>query len=139
METRGDILRTYGFLARVAWLGVDDVTIATFSPYPGSALFDELRQSGRIGELDDDFYFDLLAIGEAKNAPSFCARIGTRELLAWRLGGIALFYALSHLRRPQRIVQTLWHLYRRDHHTRLEKALDALFRRGRVSPTAAAE
>jgi radical SAM superfamily enzyme YgiQ (UPF0313 family) len=131
-ETRKDIRRTLWFLAKMAWLGVDDVTIATFVPYPGSQIFDELRASGRIQALDDDFYYALIAYGDAKNSLSFAEHLSSRELLIYRLGGMALFYGLSYLLRPGRLFQTVWHLWRKDHHTRIEKALNELLGRRRT-------
>ena len=125
-ETRRDILLSMVYLAKMAWLGVDDVTIATFVPYPGSQLFEELRKSGRIPNLDDDFYYELVAYGDAKKASSYAEHLSSRELLLYRLGGMLLFYSLSYIIRPQRLFQTIWRLYRRDHRTRIEKALDSL-------------
>lgn len=141
METFTDVLRSYHFLVKAAWLGVDDATIATFVPYPGSELFRDLRAQGRIAELSDGFYFGLLAIGGSRHAPSFDEHLSSRALSLCKLVGHALFYGVSYLRRPQRFAQTFWHLYRKDHHTRIEKALDAIFARstlgrGGVSPGA---
>lgn len=123
-DTRGDILRSLVFLAKMAWLGVDDVFISTFVPYPGSELFDGLQKKGYIQKLDDDYYYGLIAYGDAKNVRSFSEYLGSRELGIYRVGGLLLFYGLSYLLRPQRFVQTAWHLWRRDHRTRIEKALD---------------
>ena len=131
-ETRKDIFRSLWFLAKVAWLGVDDVTVNTFVAYPGSEIFEDLRKSGRIKTVDDDFYYDLIAYGDAKNFVSFAEYMGSRELLAYRLGSMALFYGLSYLFRPGRLFTTVWHLWRRDHRTRIEKALDELLKRRRT-------
>ncbi len=132
-DTPGDIFRSYGFLAKVAWVGVDDVTIATFCPYPGSEMFNDLQRSGRIKELNDDYYYHLAAMGDVKFADSFAAAISGRALLWYKLVGIFLFYTLSYLRRPQRIFQTVWHLYKHNHSTRIEKALDAFLSKWRTS------
>ncbi len=132
-ETPADIARSYLFLARVAWIGVDDVTIATFCPYPGSELFDDLRRAGKIRELDEDYFYGLAMMGDVKYTASFAAKIGGRSLLAYKLFGIFLFYSLSYLRRPQRLFQTLWHLYRGNHQTRIEKALEAFISKLRAS------
>ena len=123
-ETRRDIYRTLRFLIKMAWIGVDDATIATFVPYPGSQIFDELRKEGVFPVLDDDYYFGLALSGDAKGATSYSKHVGSRELVMYRMGGMLLFYGLSYILRPQRIFQTIWHLYRRDHQTRIEKALD---------------
>jgi radical SAM superfamily enzyme YgiQ (UPF0313 family) len=45
-ETRRDLLQTLRFGFAAAWLGVDDIPLFPFSPYPGTALYDELRADG---------------------------------------------------------------------------------------------
>jgi len=55
-EKSKDIFQTCLFLMRCAKLGVDDVGLAKFRPYPGSALFDELQKQGKI-DLNNDKYF----------------------------------------------------------------------------------
>jgi|Deesub1362A_J573_1020465.scaffolds.fasta_scaffold00173_66 radical SAM superfamily enzyme YgiQ (UPF0313 family) len=122
-DSTGDILRSYKFLARAAWIGVDDVTISTFIPYPGSELFRELRQKGRIRRLDDEYFYSLLVMGDVRSCASFSERIGRKRLLFYRLFGMACFYLLSFLLRPKRPFQTLWHLYKGRHTTRIEKAM----------------
>jgi radical SAM superfamily enzyme YgiQ (UPF0313 family) len=125
-ETLADILQTYLFLARCAWIGVDDASIATFCPYPGSELFTELQRRGRIPTLDDDYWFSLTTMGDASQAVSYSEHLSGRTLLLAKVGAIVLFYALSYLRRPGRIFQTLYRLWSGDHRTRVEKALSAL-------------
>ncbi len=130
-EKRADIFRSMVFLAKMAWLGVDDVTVSTFVAYPGSEMFRQLQASGRIPQENDDFYYALIGYGDAKNLTSFAEHLGSRELLIYRLGGMALFYGLSYIFRPSRVFQTLWHIWRHDHHTRIEKAVDELLNRRR--------
>jgi radical SAM superfamily enzyme YgiQ (UPF0313 family) len=60
-ETRKQVFQTLRFQARLAWLGVDDAPIYMFSPYPGSALFEYLRSTGRIQQLDEPYFDSLLA------------------------------------------------------------------------------
>ena len=42
-EQRADLRETLRFILRMARLGVHDVSVWTFSPYPGSELFERLR------------------------------------------------------------------------------------------------
>ena len=43
-ETRRDLLDTVIFGLEAAWIGVDDIPLFPFSPYPGTALYEELRR-----------------------------------------------------------------------------------------------
>jgi radical SAM superfamily enzyme YgiQ (UPF0313 family) len=131
-ETRADVLRTLRFLAECAWIGVDDMTFSTFSPYPGSELFEYLRQKGRIRQVDDEFCYGLALYGDTTTGGAYCENIGPRELLFYKLAGTLMFYALSYLSRPRRLFQTIWHLYAGKHQTRIEKALAELLTRARL-------
>ena len=59
-ETRRENLQTMGFIARMALVGVRDVIIFLFSPYPGSELHRELVDAGRLPEPSDE-YFEMLS------------------------------------------------------------------------------
>jgi anaerobic magnesium-protoporphyrin IX monomethyl ester cyclase len=131
-ETRRDMMRSYGFLARAAWIGVDDIGVAIFIPYPGSQLFRELRQSGQIPRLDDDYYYSLISMSDARNIRSYSPHLTNRELIAYKFLSYAWFYSLNYLFRPQRLMQMAWHLYRGKHRTRMEKGLKTFFDRIRL-------
>jgi radical SAM superfamily enzyme YgiQ (UPF0313 family) len=127
METRRDIFATYWLMAKAAWIGVDDAMLSTFIPYPGSRLFAELQECGRIEQLSDDFFYDLSSEGSVGHVESYSAHVGPRALLAYKLFGMLLFYSLSHLFHPTRIFRTIWNVHRNEHETRLEKALGTLY------------
>ena len=55
-----DVLNTFGFIARMAWVGVHDMNAFPFSPYPGSQLFEQLQREGRV-KMNDDYFRTLLA------------------------------------------------------------------------------
>jgi radical SAM superfamily enzyme YgiQ (UPF0313 family) len=131
-ETPADVIQTYKFLAQCAWVGVDDATLNTFCPYPGSELFRDLQERGRIPRTDDDYFYGLATMGDVRDAVSYSDHIGGRALLAYKLLGIFIFYSLSYLFRPRRIFDTLWHLYRGNHQTRIEKALSSVLAKARI-------
>lgn len=59
-ERHSDIFRTCWFLVQCARVGVNDVGLAKFRPYPGSALFDQLQEQGQIRLDTDDYFIDSL-------------------------------------------------------------------------------
>jgi hypothetical protein len=71
-------------------------------------------------------------MGDVRDAVSYSDHIGGRALLAYKLLGIFIFYSLSYLFRPRRLFDTLWHLYRGDHRTRIEKALSSVLAKVRL-------
>ena len=119
----GDIARTYGFLARIAWAGVDDVGVFPFSPYPGSELFEQLRREGRV-TLDEPYFTSLLAYTDPGNSVSYVDFLGSRTLSWLNLSAMAFFYICSFVRRPSRAFKLLSALIRRDTSTKFTAALN---------------
>ncbi|WP_236516946.1 B12-binding domain-containing radical SAM protein [Sandaracinus amylolyticus] len=133
-ETREDVAHTLSFAARMAQVGVHDVSVWTFVPYPGSALFDELVAAGTLGPLDDDYYASLLSYSDLAKARSYDARIGDRALQRYRLLGLATFYGASFALHPTRPLGTALRLLRGAsargrYESRAEMSLASLVRR----------
>lgn len=136
-ETHAEIRETLRFIARVAVLGLHDLSITPFSPYPGTELFDELQDAGRLGTFDDDYFLSLLSYSDLTTTVSWSEHVGDRALGRYRLAGMALFYAISFTCRPWRVLQVLRNvLFRSTQESRLEMTLrDHLHRRrGRAGP-----
>ncbi|MFT3714011.1 MAG: radical SAM protein [Archangium sp.] len=128
-EVRSDLQDTLGFIRQMASAGVHDVSVWTFSPYPGSRLFDELRAAGRIKELDDAYYLSLLSYSDLGAATSWDDTLGARELQSWRIAGLSLFYLESFARHPTRPIRALRNILKDQHESRLEMSLSHLLRR----------
>src|SRR5438876_7853321 len=92
-EREADLRRTLRFIFRMARIGVHDVSVWTFSPYPGSELFERLRANGRLPQLDDDYYASLLSYSDISGAVSHAEILDSRQLQRYRLAGLLLFYA----------------------------------------------
>lgn len=131
-ERRADILKTVWAAIRFAIVGVDDAGLYVFSPYPGSELFEDLRRSGRIGELDQAYFESLMSFMGVGESNSYCASVGARELAFYRVAGMAMFYSLSYLLHPSRILRSIrnWRSQRSD--TVFEQRFFALLRRWKL-------
>jgi radical SAM superfamily enzyme YgiQ (UPF0313 family) len=128
-ETRKHIFQTIWFAWKLAWLGVHDAAIFLFSPYPGSALFDELRAEGKIGELNEEYFRSLVAFMDPFAPSQYCRHVGGRELAFWRLFGMASFFGLSYLFRPVRFLRLIKNVIKNESETVLEQRLGALVHR----------
>lgn len=128
-EGPDDLRETAHFLVKMARAGCHDVSIWTFSPYPGSQLFDELRASGRIDGLTDGYLFDLLSYSNLTGAVSYCDAVPARELERYRVAGLALFYAASYSLHPIRPLRSLANITLGEYESRLEMSLANLVRR----------
>ena len=118
-----EVFETFGFLIRVAFIGVHDVYIACFSPYPGSELFEEVRKSGKIKEMDSEYFLMLTSYSDLRYSVSYSPYLSNRQLTVCRLGGMVMFYTLSYLLRPARLFKVLSNLIKGKEESRLDLAL----------------
>lgn len=138
-ETHAELRETMAFLLRMSAIGVHDVSVWTFSPYPGSQLFDELKAAGKIGELDEDYFAALLSYSDLAGAVSWSEALTSSQLRAYRLAGMAAFYATSFARRPLRLVNLVTNAASGRFESRLEMSLANLARKVAMTRGAAAQ
>lgn len=110
-ETRRDVFKTIRFQLRLALLGVDDVPLYIFSPYPGSALFKEMRQKGKIKSIDENYFRGLLSQDTLTRDRRNCEHIGPAELKFYSCLGVSLFYIIGYLVYPRRIMRSLSNVF----------------------------
>jgi radical SAM superfamily enzyme YgiQ (UPF0313 family) len=122
-STWGDVARTFGFIARVARIGVDDINAFPFSPYPGSELFTGLVASGRV-RFTEEYFRSLLAYTDPEHSVSYCDLLGSRSLSVLCLVAMAYFYVMSCLCRPIRAIRFVGAVLGRASATKLGTALE---------------
>jgi anaerobic magnesium-protoporphyrin IX monomethyl ester cyclase len=108
-ETR---LQVYSTLYRqIKWslLGVEDVPIYYYMAYPGTELFDDLVKEKKV-ILDDNFFHQLATLTNYNLAPTnitYNEYMNRYELYFYRMFGMTLFYLVSYLSHPTRILRTI--------------------------------
>lgn len=122
-ETREEMAETLRFCRDLARLGVHDINVTPFCPYPGSELFDELARSGRISGLDDAYFRMLASYSDLTRSDSFSQHVSSRELGLLRWSAMAQFYGMSFALHPDRIVSLAKNLATGKQTTRLDRAL----------------
>jgi radical SAM superfamily enzyme YgiQ (UPF0313 family) len=127
-ETRRDLWQTLRFVVRMAWNGVEDITLFSFAPYPGSELFAELQAEGALPPLSND-YFAALEFTDLGQTRHFCRNVGPWEINFYRVLGMALSIVLTYVRYPHRVRRTLRNLLRGTSESTFEKRLNLLVRR----------
>jgi radical SAM superfamily enzyme YgiQ (UPF0313 family) len=128
-ETFKEILQTLKFLKDVAILGVNDVYIACFSPYPGSELFEQLSKNGQINKMDDEYFLMLTSYSDMRYSKSYSPHLSNRMLTFYRLGGMVMFYIISYILHPKRIFTTIYNVINQKEESRLDMALIQLIDR----------
>jgi hypothetical protein len=126
-------------------MGVEDIPLFTFAPYPGSAIYEELRTEGLLPDMSNEF-FASLGFTDMKHVRNFCRNIGTREMTFYRTAGMVVFMAVGYVRHPSRVLRTARNLAGARQETNVEQRLaqlivqplrGALARRGRARRSAA--
>ncbi|MBI3555994.1 MAG: B12-binding domain-containing radical SAM protein [Deltaproteobacteria bacterium] len=128
-ETRQDIWKTVWCALRFAFIGVDDTGLYPFSPYPGSELYSELIRKGTIGEPSRDYYGTLMAFMNLRQSSRYCENVGPTELAAYRLIGMSVFYGLSYILYPRRILRSVRNYKNHRSDTIFEERLFGLIKR----------
>ena len=96
---------TMRLIRKMARMGVYDVAVSKFVPYPGSELFKRLQAEEKI-ELDDAFFVSPMDFYTAE-APSYSDAISTRRLYWTMLWMFVNFYVISFLWHPARTFRIL--------------------------------
>jgi hypothetical protein len=130
-ETTDDLRQTLGFVAQMARVGVHDVSVWAFAPYPGCELFDDLVARGRIRGLTDDYFADLLSYSDPTRNASYTDHVPADTLRRYRTAGMTMFYGLSYATHPSRPLRTMLNLARARYESRMEMSLGNLVRRWR--------
>lgn len=128
-ERLEDLFETARLIVEMARAGCHDVSVWTFSPYPGSELFADLSAAGRIPAISDDYLAGLLSYSNLLGAVSYCEHIPARHLEGYRVAGLTLFYGVSYALHPTRPLRTLVNMTRSRYESRLEMSLANLLRR----------
>jgi radical SAM superfamily enzyme YgiQ (UPF0313 family) len=128
-ERQDNLRETLRFIFRMARIGVHDVSVWTFSPYPGSELFEQLRRAGRLPRLDDEYYASLLSYSDISGAVSYADGLDSAQLQRYRVAGLLLFYATSYVMHPGRPLRSLYNIATRRYESRMEMSLGNLLRR----------
>ena len=102
-DTKDSMRDTVKLIRRLAIMGIHDVTVSKFTPYPGSDYFTELLESGQF-EISVNNLSQVINFFAGANA-SYCPQLTGSQLHRWMLHIYLNFYILSFLRRPWRVIQ----------------------------------
>jgi len=126
-----NILESYWFAMRMAWVGVDDMSMWVFSAYPGSEIFNDLIKAGKITDFSDDYFLSLLSYSDLKNVVSWNEHFSSRQLKYLRLFGLLLFYVMTYAVRPWRLIKSLRNILQHKPQSRMEMIFEKALQRHR--------
>jgi anaerobic magnesium-protoporphyrin IX monomethyl ester cyclase len=100
-DTHEDLADSLDLVRALARSGAEDISCHSFFPSPGSALFRELTQSGRVVADDATLMAPLFNTGARfRSENCFCDNLTAAELMRWRYRIFANFYGLRFARHP---------------------------------------
>ena len=126
-ETHKDVLTTLWYLIKISFMGAHDISMAVFSPYPGSEIYQDLVKKDKIKHDED--YWEKLAYVDISFGGSFCENISSRWLLFYNWLGYFLFYSSNYIFRPIRLYKTIKNIITNKHESRGEMALAQMIKR----------
>ena len=127
-----DVRATFIFMARLAWAGLDDLAAFSYSPYPGSELFNQLVKEGRI-TMNQQYFKDLLAYTDPGNSVSYNDNFSPKMLSVINMISMLWFYSLSWLFRPKRFFALIYAFIVKDTSSKLTMALSNVQRKSKAA------
>lgn len=133
-ETHRNVWQTLKFIVQMSWLGVHDVSVYPFSPYPGTPLFEQLRDEGRLPGVHSDSWYLSLSYVEFSAIKSYSEHFNRWMLRVYQFGGFGLFYGTTFLFRPVRIYHLIRNLFSGRHDTKGATIITLFLRRLMLKP-----
>jgi radical SAM superfamily enzyme YgiQ (UPF0313 family) len=119
-ETIENIKETFKFIRKLALIGVDEISITTFTALPGAKLFYRLVDEGKI-KLTDEFFRELLYMSDLSWAPSWMEGISDARIARLRRWGYIQFFSISFALRPWRLLRSVVNILRGVEKTKVER------------------
>lgn len=129
-DTWWSVFNTYGAIARCAWLGFSSINVNAYSPQPNTESFRALRDNGLIAKFDDEYYLGLFTFQGISPKTSYNRHFGPMTLTAIVIGGFGMFYLISFLRYPRRVIELLADLFRPTSESKTGRAVRGMLSQG---------
>ena len=110
-DTPREMLTNFTFGIKCAWLGVNDSSFIPYVPYPGSELYTQLSEQGKIEPMSDAYFDSLIPFSDLAFAKSYNPHLKDRHLVWIRYLYFMVFYGTMFLRRPWRAFGILTNMF----------------------------
>ncbi len=129
-ETRKDIWKTIKMVAKMAWMGVQDVGMNHYMPLPGTEQLQKEFEKDWAKNIGDSFYMiplfgHSLKMEDWRKANK---KFSSFELSFYVLFGFAMFYSVSFLRHPGKFFQFVSGLSSKTDTSRVQLAIKTMLR-----------
>ncbi|MBT6600609.1 MAG: radical SAM protein [Nitrospina sp.] len=93
-------------IRKLAVLGVDDITVSKFTPYPGSPLFNQFRENGVIDDKLEELA-DIISFYSSESK-SYSESLTSKQLHFWMIWMFLNFYVITFVCRPMKVIKNFW-------------------------------
>jgi radical SAM superfamily enzyme YgiQ (UPF0313 family) len=110
-QTNYEALQSLGFVTKLCLLGMHDIAVTHFVPYPGSQLFETLVSEGKLrtDAAYEEFLLENVST-KVTGMKSWSKHIPDWAMPLWVIGTISYFYTLQYIIRPYRLVGLCYRL-----------------------------
>jgi radical SAM superfamily enzyme YgiQ (UPF0313 family) len=122
-ETHLDAWKTVWFLIKSSWYGAHDMYPGVFSPYPGSVLYDQLVEEGKIDIYSDEYIGEIINSHDLWPGKTYNDEMSSTAVKAYTVVMYLAFYGSNFLFRPQRLYKLIRNLITNKHESRSELVL----------------
>lgn len=112
METHKDIFKTMWFILKCSWYGAYDMGPNPYHPIPGTELFYQLQDEGKINLDDEEYYVDLIRADNIWRVKFYNDHIPTIMLKLYFLSYLLIFYISNYIFHPKRIFETIINVWK---------------------------
>ena len=133
-ETFKDALKTAYFLIKASYYGATDASPSMFSPYPGSALFNELSDEKKL-TLSDEYFKSIVYSQSLHGFVNYNRNMGKRSMMFLLFICYLAFYSSNYFFRPIRAFRLLVNVITRKYETRGEYMLGEILKRNKGMKT----
>lgn len=130
-EKHSHVLDTTWFLIKASWYGAHDALPSIFSPYPGSELFDRLKNEGKINPESDDYWYSIIYADDYTKGIFYANHLNRATLWFYIILQLLAFYVSNYLFRPQRLWYTFKNMITKNYQSRAEITLAELVKRNK--------
>ena len=120
-EKLKDLFYTYILLLKMAVTGLHGASVMMFTPYPGSALYRELKSKKKI-DIDTKYIYSTLTRSGA-STKSYSNFFGTRFLIVTQWFFLLSFFSLMYGIRPLRLFKLLKNIIKKKQETVMDQFL----------------
>ena len=119
-ETRLDVIKSLYFVMKMAFAGLDDCLAYRFTPYPGSQLYNELKENFPKDLKEREAHY----VGSIPNSlfskDNWSEHYTQIELTLILVVSMGLFYSISYIRYPGRFLNTIKRIIKRQPTTMID-------------------